>query len=222
MRKKVLYRVLLCTLWLLALTTTSNAQTKTLVGVINDQAGLPLEKATVKAKGEKASTVTDLNGRFHLTVPENVKALVISYAGITPQEISVEGKTTLAITINLAESKLNEVVVIGYGTAKRSDVSSAISSVKAKDLKDMPVTGIKPKGTRHVARTSLMSVARMVLLFIIGVFVYDEQMPGSRWIGFALVWLALCLMTYDSVAAVRRGRAAGADLDIEAAAQEAH
>ena len=142
MRKKVLYRVLLCTLWLLALTTTSNAQTKTLVGVITDQAGLPLEKATVKAKGEKASTVTDLNGRFHLTVPENVKALVVSYAGITPQEISVEGKTTLAITINLAESKLNEVVVIGYGTAKRSDVSSAVSSVKTKDLRDLPVAGI--------------------------------------------------------------------------------
>jgi len=68
----------------------------------------------------------------------------------------------------------------------------------------------------------LLQYVAPVLQFIIGVFVYDEQMPGSRWIGFALVWIALCLMTYDSAAAVRRGRAAGADLDIEAAAQEAH
>lgn len=157
MRKKVLYRVLLCTLWLLALTSASFGQTKTLVGVITDQAGLPLEKATVKAKGEKASTVTDLNGRFHLTVPEKVKALVVSYAGATPQEISVEGKTTLAITINLAESKLNEVVVIGYGTAKRSDVSSAVSSVKAKDLKDLPVAGIDQALQGKVAGVTVTS-----------------------------------------------------------------
>jgi len=142
MRKKVFPRILLTLLWVSLLTYSSFAQTKTISGIVSDQAGLPLERATVKVKGEKVSGITDASGRFHISVSSDAKTLIISYVGSKEQEVSIEGKSTILVTLNVTETKMNEVVVIGYGTAKRNDVSSAVSSVKAKDLKDMPVAGI--------------------------------------------------------------------------------
>src|SRR6478735_3023628 len=142
MRKKVLCRVLMLIVWVLAQTSSVFAQTKTVSGIISDQNGVPLEKATIKAKGVKAQAISDANGRFRLAVPEQANAIEISYVGMKPVTVSIDGKETVLVTLNVADSKLNEVVVIGYGTVRRSDVSSAVSSVKAKDLKDLPVAGI--------------------------------------------------------------------------------
>ncbi|HEX6427028.1 MAG TPA: SusC/RagA family TonB-linked outer membrane protein, partial [Niastella sp.] len=142
MRKKVLCRVLITFLWVLALTIPAFAQTKTISGIISDQTGVPLLKATIKVKGGKVSTVSDANGQFKLVVPEGATELEVSYVGMKPVTVSINNKETVLVTLNVTDSKLNEVVVIGYGTAKRSDVSSAVSSVKAKDLKDLPVAGI--------------------------------------------------------------------------------
>jgi TonB-linked SusC/RagA family outer membrane protein len=142
MRKKVLCRVLITVLWALALTSPAHAQTKTISGIISDQNGAPLEKATIKAKGAKNSTTSDVNGSFRITIPQGTKLLEVSYVGMKPVQVSVEGKQSVLVTLNVTDSRLNEVVVIGYGTARRSDVSSAVSSVKAKDLKDLPVAGI--------------------------------------------------------------------------------
>lgn len=142
MRKKVLCRVLILFVWVLAQTSPVFAQTKTISGIISDQNGVPLEKATIKAKGEKAQAVSDLNGRFRLAVPQEANSIEVSYVGMKPVTVSIDGKETILVTLNVADSKLNEVVVIGYGTARRSDVSSAVSSVKAKDLKDLPVAGL--------------------------------------------------------------------------------
>ena len=142
MREKVLCRVLITFLWVLVLTIPAFAQTKTISGIISDQTGVLLLKATIKVKGEKISTVSDANGQFKLVVPERATELEVSYVGMKPTTVSIAGKETVLVTLNVTESKLNEVVVIGYGTARRSDVSSAVSSVKAKDLKDLPVAGI--------------------------------------------------------------------------------
>jgi TonB-linked SusC/RagA family outer membrane protein len=142
MRKKVLCRVLIAFLWVLALTTPAFAQTKTISGIISDQNGVPLVKATIKSKEGKASTVSDVNGQFKLAVPEKTTELEVSYVGMKPTTVSIEGKQTVLVTLNVTDSRLNEVVVIGYGTARRNDVSSAVSSIKAKDLKDLPVAGI--------------------------------------------------------------------------------
>jgi TonB-linked SusC/RagA family outer membrane protein len=142
MRKKVLCRVLLLFAWVLALNLSAYAQTKTISGIVSDQNGVPLEKASIKVKGGKTSAVSDPSGQFRLVVPQSATALEVSYVGMKPVTISIEGKETVLVTLNVTDSKLNEVVVIGYGTARRSDVSSAVSSVKAKDLKDLPVAGI--------------------------------------------------------------------------------
>ncbi|HUP11669.1 MAG TPA: SusC/RagA family TonB-linked outer membrane protein, partial [Niastella sp.] len=142
MRKKVRCRVLMLFVWVLAQTSSVFAQTKTVSGIISDQNGAPLEKATIRAKGVKAQAVTDANGRFKLTIPEAANVIEVSYVGMKPVSVSIDAKETVLVTLNVADSKLNEVVVIGYGTVRRSDVSSAVSSVKAKDLKDLPVAGI--------------------------------------------------------------------------------
>lgn len=142
MRKKVLCRVLITVLWALALTSPAHAQTKTITGIISDQNGAPLEKATIKAKGAKSFTTSDVNGSFKIAIPEGTKLLEVSYVGMKPVQVSIEGKQSVLVTLNVTDSRLNEVVVIGYGTARRTDVSSAVSSVKAKDLKDLPVAGI--------------------------------------------------------------------------------
>ena len=141
MRKKVFCRVLLAALCVLVLTV-SYAQNKTLTGVISDQNGLPLANATVQVKGLKNAVVTDNEGRFRLEAPANARTLVVSYVGMKPQEIEIGGRSIITATLNITDTKMDEVVVIGYGTAKRTNVSSSISSIKAKELKDLPVAGI--------------------------------------------------------------------------------
>ncbi|OQP63252.1 SusC/RagA family TonB-linked outer membrane protein [Niastella vici] len=155
MRKKVLCRVLMVFLWVLALTVPALAQTKTISGIISDQNGIPLEKATIKVKGGKASATSDANGSFKLAVPDGATTLEVSYVGMKPVTVSIEGKQSVLVTLNVTDSKLNEVVVIGYGTARRSDVSSAVSSIKAKDLKDLPVAGIDQALQGKVAGVSI-------------------------------------------------------------------
>lgn len=79
MREKVLCRVLITFLWVLVLTIPAFAQTKTISGIISDQTGVLLLKATIKVKGEKISTVSDANGQFKLVVPERATELEVSY-----------------------------------------------------------------------------------------------------------------------------------------------
>ncbi|WP_315824240.1 TonB-dependent receptor plug domain-containing protein [Paraflavitalea speifideaquila] len=101
----------------------------------------PLVNATIRVKGEKITATTDANGAFKIPVPANAKTLVVSYVGMDPQEISIEGKTNVLATLQVTDNRLNEVVVIGYGTAKRANVTSSISSVTERDLKNIPVAG---------------------------------------------------------------------------------
>lgn len=141
MRNKVFPRILLCVLLCISSFSIAFAQQKTVTGIISDQNGAPLSNATVRVKGEKMTATTDANGAFKIAVPPNTKTLVVSYVGMDAQEISIEGKTTVLATLNVADTRLNEVVVIGYGTAKRANVTSSISSVTERDLKNIPVAG---------------------------------------------------------------------------------
>ena len=109
-------------------------------GKITNQAnGEPLTGATVTVKGTKNATITDATGNFHIQVPRAGSVLVVSYTGMTEQEVTVTAATTtLAVQLEPRANSLNEVVVVGYGTQKRATVSGSISSVKAKDLENVP------------------------------------------------------------------------------------
>ncbi|WP_375447621.1 SusC/RagA family TonB-linked outer membrane protein [uncultured Fibrella sp.] len=111
-------------------------------GTVSDEKGNGLPGATVSVKGTQLGTTTDVNGTFSINMPADAKTLVISFIGMTTQEVVVGSRTTLNITLQNTGQALDEVVVIGYGTQKRSDVTSSITTVKASDLKDIPAAGI--------------------------------------------------------------------------------
>lgn len=98
-------------------------------GSVKDETGAPLPGAAVLVKGTTTGTITDLDGNFSIDVSTDA-VLVISYLGYTPKEVPVAGQSVLTIQLEPESSQLNEIVVVGYGTQKRSDVTGAIGSVK--------------------------------------------------------------------------------------------
>ncbi|MEQ1798123.1 MAG: TonB-dependent receptor [Lacibacter sp.] len=110
------------------------AQTRTISGVVSDKAGTPVSSATVTVKGQRIAVITDANGAFKIAVPSPNSVLVVSYVGAKSVEISTAGKTTVLVTIDVTEAKLSEVVVIGYGKSRRVNLTSAQTTVTAKDM----------------------------------------------------------------------------------------
>lgn len=120
-----------------------SADAKALIrGTVSDEKGTALPGATVAVKGTQLGTTTDANGAFAINLPAGSSVLVVSYIGMKTQEVVVGDRTTLNVVLQSADQNLDEVVVIGYGTAKRSDVTSSITTLKATELKDMPVAGV--------------------------------------------------------------------------------
>jgi len=113
---------------------------KQLNGRIQDEEGLSLPGATVSIKGKSGSgVVTDINGLFSISVQSN-DVLQVSFIGYASQEIPVDlDASELVITLERADSQLGEVVVVGYGTMKKRDVTGAVSQVSGDNLKNMPV-----------------------------------------------------------------------------------
>ncbi len=106
-------------------------------GKVTGESGEPVSSASVSVKGTSSGTVTDAQGNFAITVPENA-VLIISAVGFNTVEVSVAGKQQLAIKLEQSTKKMDEVVVIGYGTARKGDLTSAISTVKPDELKKTP------------------------------------------------------------------------------------
>jgi len=118
------------------------AQDVTVNGIINDESGMPVPGATVLLKGTTRSTASDFDGKFQMQVPSN-GTLTITFIGYTTVTEAVNGRTKISIQLKPESQSLNEVVVVGYGTQKKSVVTGAISGVKAADLKDLPITRVE-------------------------------------------------------------------------------
>ena len=111
---------------------------KTIGGTVRDENGNPLSGASVTVKGSTTGTATDENGRFSLVVPDDAAVLVISYTGYASTEVSIRGKTVVTVSMRIDDNTAEEVVVVGYGTQKKSDLTGAVSSVKGGDLTKLP------------------------------------------------------------------------------------
>ena len=103
-------------------------------GTVLDQGGFPLPGATVVEKETSNGTATDLNGNFSLAVSNKDVVLLVSFVGYVTKEIPVAGQTNLTVTLEEDAAALEEVVVVGYGTQKKSDLTGAVSSLKVEDL----------------------------------------------------------------------------------------
>ena len=99
-------------------------------GRVTDETGAPLPGATVLVKGTTKGTITDTDGKFVIDADADA-VLEISYVGYAPKEVSVNGQSSIVVQLDPDLAQLNEVVVVGYGTQKRSDVTGAISSVNS-------------------------------------------------------------------------------------------
>lgn len=142
MLTKLLVRRLTYALLLIAIPFAINAQQKTITGkVMSDKDGAPLSGVSVIAKGSTTGTQTNAEGSYSLTVPASTKTLVFSYVGFASQEVSVSTKTQADVVLVASASQaLDEIVVIGYGTARKKDLTGAVSSVKAKDFNQGVIT----------------------------------------------------------------------------------
>ncbi len=103
-------------------------------GVVTDAAsGKPLVGVTIQVKGSSTGTTTDIDGKFSIAAPDNA-ILVVSYLGFAKQEVKVNGNAALNIALQATNTGLNQVVVIGYGTERKKDLTGAIASIKSEDL----------------------------------------------------------------------------------------
>ncbi|MDR1762955.1 MAG: SusC/RagA family TonB-linked outer membrane protein, partial [Dysgonamonadaceae bacterium] len=126
---------------LLMLPVVSFAQTRAVSGVVTDDKGETLAGVNVAVVGTSAGTATDIDGKYTLNVAPDAR-LTFSYIGYVPQTIGVQGKTTINVTLAEDSKLLDEVVVIGYGTMKKSDLTGAVSSVKSEAIEKSVPTSI--------------------------------------------------------------------------------
>lgn len=115
------------------------AQTaRTVTGKVTDEKGAPLSGVTISAVGANKNALTDNVGNFSIQVTEKVKTLRITYVGFDSKEVSINGLSTVTVNLNQEDKSLSEVVVVGYGTQKKKDLTGSIASVKGEALANKP------------------------------------------------------------------------------------
>ena len=145
---------LLLLFWMVGLFSFSMGQTRVITGVVtasDTKESLPL--ANIQIKGSEIGVMTDFNGAFRLDVGTPDAILVFSFVGYEPQEVSTQNQQLINIELQLKRSAIDEVVVIGYGKVKKSDLTGSVSSIKSKGFNqnhlDQPGTKFAGKSDRR-------------------------------------------------------------------------
>lgn len=118
-----------------------NAQQARITGKVTDPTGLPMPGVGIKVKGTSTTSVTDPDGKYVVNAGGNI-TLVFSYVGYETQEVPANGRSTINITLAESQAELSEVVVIGYGTVRRKDLTGSVASVKGGDIKAQGVSDV--------------------------------------------------------------------------------
>jgi TonB-linked SusC/RagA family outer membrane protein len=142
----------------------SFAQQKTLKGKVTDESGVTIPGASVVVKGTTVGTVTNADGVYQLNAPANAEVLMISYIGMKTQEVQIGSQTTINVELQSDVVNVNEVVVVGYGTRMREELTGAISSV----------------GSEKMAISTAPSVMSRVQGQVSGVTVTTSNLPGGE------------------------------------------
>lgn len=122
------------------LTTVLAQETRTVSGTVKDASGTPIAGASVQVKGTTLGTTTDARGTFTLRgVPASAKTLVISSLNFERQEVSIAGKNSVDVSLTASATDIDEVVVTGFGKAKKNQYSGTVTKVSEKDIKNVPV-----------------------------------------------------------------------------------
>lgn len=134
-------KILLIFLFWGAIITVASAQERVITGKVTDEAGETLPSVSIVIKGTNAGTITDANGNYQITANKDA-VLVFSFIGLESQEITVGDRSTLNVQLKPDSKLLDEIVVVGYGTQKKSDLTGAVSSVTEEELRTAVTTNI--------------------------------------------------------------------------------
>ena len=140
MTKSFDMRAMLLTLFMMV-STTLFAQV-TVTGVVTESTGDPVIGATIREKGTQNGTVTDMDGNYSIKVANANATLIFSYVGLETQEVKISGRKNVNVTLNSDDELLEEVVVVGYGVQKKSDLAGASSSLSEQALKSANITNL--------------------------------------------------------------------------------
>lgn len=180
----------LCMLALAMAVTLAAAQSKQVTGTVQDTAGEPAIGASIVEKGNTGNgTITDMNGQFSITVPQSA-TLIISYVGFQTQEIALNGRTSINVKLKEDSEQLEEVVVVGYGTQKKADLTSAIATLDPAEVLKAPggienalqgnVAGVNVSGDKIRIRGTSSITGQTVPLWIIdGIIGESGDVPND-------------------------------------------
>lgn len=126
---KIAVLLLFCCLQLI-----SYAQGKVVTGTVTDPGAIGMPGVSIGIKGTTKGTVTDMDGKYSLQVPDDKSILVFSFIGYTSKEMTVSGQSVIDVTLSEDVMKLDEVVVTGYGVSKKSDLTGSLTTLKEGDL----------------------------------------------------------------------------------------
>lgn len=151
---KFQYRIFLFVVFLLFSSLGGLAQNITINGIVSDQSGQPLPGASVLVKGTAKGVMTDFDGKYSISVADNA-LLVVSFLGFITQELAVNGKNLINIELVEDAQSLDEIVVIGYGSVKKSDLTGSVGSIKTEKIADIPTNSV---GTLLQGRTTGLQI----------------------------------------------------------------
>ena len=138
---------------------TVSKKTNKITGVVLDPSGEPVIGANVVVKGSTNGTITDIDGNFSIqNVPENA-VLLVSYIGFNTKEVALAGKTTVSVRLQEDTQKLDEVVVVGYGTMRKKDLTGAVVNVNQENIKNMTTATIDQKLVGQIAGVQIQQVS---------------------------------------------------------------
>ena len=160
--KKIFTKFSVLTFLCFLLLNVAYAQNITVKGVVKDDLGVTVPSVSVMLKGTQTGTQTDVNGNYSISVPSN-GTLVFTYIGYTTQEIAISSKTTINVNLVSSTNDLQQVVVVGYGTQRKRDLTGSVSSISGADIE-------KIQGTNPIA--SLQGK-------VAGLTVVNSGTPGS-------------------------------------------
>jgi TonB-dependent starch-binding outer membrane protein SusC len=168
-------------------------QQKEITGKVTDDDGLPLPGVSVIVKGTTIGTVTNNDGEFSLSIPLNAETLQFSFVGMRTQEVVVGNQTTINVTMVVDAIGIEEVVAVGYGAVKKSDLTGSVSSLSLTDIENKPATNpaelmlgtiagvnynlsssAKPSESMDVRGITSISASNQPLLVVDGVIYYGS------------------------------------------------
>ena len=153
MKRSILKSIVLL---LLCCTSSLFAQTRQINGVVSDNLGEALPGVSITVKGTSEGMITSVDGKYSLQVNSANDVLVFSYIGYEAQNLKVGNQSVINVTLSESTASLEEVVVVGYGTQKKSQLTGAISTVKAADIKDLPIGNAQQALQGRVAGVDVM------------------------------------------------------------------